>query len=364
MIARNVHNATDAFMQILSDLRNYGKQITIKSNPANVSPTIEVLDYVITIARPWLRENYVVERKWSSKAAFAEFCWYMTGNRNIDIIAKYIPGWTKFVDNYPTNRLAVSNYGAIWKDQIPALIKHLKTEPDTRRGCIQIYDSQQPNKYVCRDMPCTLSLDFNIRDDKLYMTTFMRSNDVVFGFCNDVFAFTMLQELIANELGVEMGSYTHHAVSMHIYEKHFNLLDNIGELTMQHTFDKVDLKADNTYSTFWQDKQLFEAFGVDYNWFAKWLHNPDYVSDVMADIYSNESQYYNKFCSAWQDMHELEANLASLDNPMSVKEYVDKYCIKSEAHKRCKCCGNELPWLDELGRYNDICIHCAQHNHI
>ena len=33
----------------------------------------------------------------------------------------------------------------------------------------------------------------------------MRSNDVFMGFPHDVFAFTMIQEILANDLGVKLG---------------------------------------------------------------------------------------------------------------------------------------------------------------
>jgi thymidylate synthase len=46
----------------------------------------------------------------------------------------------------------------------------------------------------------------------------MRSNDVFLGLPYDVFNFTMLQELMAVELGIELGSYIHFAASLHLYE--------------------------------------------------------------------------------------------------------------------------------------------------
>ena len=41
----------------------------------------------------------------------------------------------------------------------------------------------------------------------------------------NAFAFIMLQKSIADELNVEMGSYTHRANSYHCYEKDFKLLE-------------------------------------------------------------------------------------------------------------------------------------------
>ena len=62
----------------------------------------------------------------------------------------------------------------------------------------------------------------------------MRSNDAVFGFCNDVFTFCMYQQLMLNELNarvsgdkIELGHYYHSAGSFHIYESHFAMMDKI-----------------------------------------------------------------------------------------------------------------------------------------
>ena len=60
----------------------------------------------------------------------------------------------------------------------------------------------------------------------------MRSNDIVFGFCNDIFNFALFQQLMLNELRdvypeLKLGSYYHHAGSLHLYDTHYNMRDNI-----------------------------------------------------------------------------------------------------------------------------------------
>jgi thymidylate synthase len=45
----------------------------------------------------------------------------------------------------------------------------------------------------------------------------------------NAFALIMLQKRIADELGVEVGTYTHRANSFHCYEKDFALLDGYVE---------------------------------------------------------------------------------------------------------------------------------------
>ena len=51
------------------------------------------------------------------------------------------------------------------------------------------------------------------------MATYMRSNDAYVGLPHDIFAFTMLQELIARSIDAELGSYHHMAGSLHLYDK-------------------------------------------------------------------------------------------------------------------------------------------------
>jgi len=53
------------------------------------------------------------------------------------------------------------------------------------------------------------------------MMTSMRSNDAFIGLPHDVFTFTMLQEILSRQLGVEPGGYRHFVGSLHLYERHW-----------------------------------------------------------------------------------------------------------------------------------------------
>jgi thymidylate synthase len=57
-----------------------------------------------------------------------------------------------------------------------------------------------------------------VRDRRLHLLTHMRSNDVFKGLPHDVFAFTMIQEIVARSLGIELGGYKHAVGSLHLYE--------------------------------------------------------------------------------------------------------------------------------------------------
>lgn len=57
------------------------------------------------------------------------------------------------------------------------------------------------------------------------MLTYMRSNDAYTGLPHDVFCFTMLQEIIARNLNIDLGSYKHIVGSLHLYTSHRDMAE-------------------------------------------------------------------------------------------------------------------------------------------
>lgn len=78
-----------------------------------------------------------------------------------------------------------------------------------------------------KDLPCTFIQIFHIRDNKLFSTVMMRSNDIQTGTLHDIPSFTLFQHLMYIKLKelcypeLELGAYTHIANSFHCYERDF-----------------------------------------------------------------------------------------------------------------------------------------------
>lgn len=101
--------------------------------------------------------------------------------------------------------------------------RKLEVDEDTRQAVITLWNPKLDNDPGKFDYPCTISLVFTLVDrDQLELTTFMRSNDAWLGLPYDVFQFTQLQRTVANLLGVFPSTYTHHAVSLHLYQSDVN----------------------------------------------------------------------------------------------------------------------------------------------
>jgi thymidylate synthase len=205
-------NAQQAFEDLFSKVKNEGILFSNCLTLFNIGFTIEnPLDNCINTS--W--------RKWNKNYADLEWDWYLSGERSVKEIGKHAKIWLNIADE---NGNVNSNYGWQWQrnDQLKKVINILKNNKESRQAVLSFYDGKEISSYG-KDTVCTLAVNFFILKNKLEMTVMMRSNDLVFGFCNDQYCFSKLQELVAKELEIEVGSYYHFATNLHIYPRHFNL---------------------------------------------------------------------------------------------------------------------------------------------
>ena len=95
----------------------------------------------------------------------------------------------------------IFNYPRVDLDQWARIRTVLREDPDSKRAGIQIFDPIELRESNNIDVACTLALQFLIRDGALCTVGFMRANDAFRGMVSDIFSFTMLQELMARQLG-------------------------------------------------------------------------------------------------------------------------------------------------------------------
>lgn len=156
------------------------------------------------------------EGKGTIFSCLGELLWYLSGSNKLDQIEYYIQNYSKYSDDGKTifGAYGPKLFGA--EGQIPSIILALQRQSSTRKAVAQLFSSSDI-KAQHKDIPCTCTLQFLIRGGKLSLYTTMRSNDAFRGLPHDIFAFTMLQELVARKLELPMGEYGHYATSLHIY---------------------------------------------------------------------------------------------------------------------------------------------------
>lgn len=163
----------------------------------------------------------------------AEISWYNSQSTNVKDIygdAQEPPlAWLGSADMHGNIN---SNYGKLiysdlYYNQYKHTLNELKANRDSRRA-IMIYNRPsiwvEYNENMKSDFICTLANHFLIRNDTLVSIVNMRSNDVVFGYKNDYAWFSHVQENLAADLGIAAGHIHWNANSLHVYERHFELL--------------------------------------------------------------------------------------------------------------------------------------------
>jgi thymidylate synthase len=208
--------------ETIDDLMNDILKVLV-NRPFDIVPTkgatSEIFGAILQLNNPRARLSRT-ETRGKTFSALGEFLWYMAKNNKLEYIRYYINRYKNCSDDGET---IYGGYGPRLfnmrgkYNQVTSIIKLLKDKPNTRQAVIQLFDVEDlQTKH--KDIPCTCTLQFILRDGKLNMLTSMRSNDAYLGLPHDIFCFTMLQEIIARIIGAELGIYKHVVGSLHLYE--------------------------------------------------------------------------------------------------------------------------------------------------
>lgn len=154
-------------------------------------------------------------------SCIGELVWILSGSNSLHSIAPYI---SQYIEESEDGETIHGAYGprifpTDRPNQFQRVAELLAKRPSSRRAVIPILDRTDFDR-AHKEIPCTLQLQFRILEGKLHLFVSMRSNDSFLGLPHDVFVFTMLQEIMASHLSVDLGSYKHFAGDLHLYTKH------------------------------------------------------------------------------------------------------------------------------------------------
>lgn len=177
--------------------------------------TCEVLNASVLLTDPRQSLPTGIGRKLNTKIAAVESLQLLGGVLHPEAMLKASPAFSEFMDGGTFH----GGYGQRTRAQLPVAVRRLREDHHSRRALITMWDPLHDLFLEgVHDYPCTIALQFLVRDDRLLLHTHMRSNDAWRGLAYDVFVFTQLQLAVAAALNLEPGVYTHHATSLHIYD--------------------------------------------------------------------------------------------------------------------------------------------------
>ena len=158
-------------------------------------------------------------RKISYRFMVAEAAWILNGDNKVSTIEPYCRQMSQYSDD---GIFLAGAYGPRIKDQLPYILACFEQDIQSRQAIIQVWRTC-PNK--SKDIPCTVSIQFLIRNNKIHTIVNMRSSDTWLGWPYDVFNFSMLTTFVLLHLKkfpktatLELGELTLTTGSQHIYE--------------------------------------------------------------------------------------------------------------------------------------------------
>ena len=198
------------YHRLLGHLLAYGRERLTRG-----TRSFEMHPVMIALTNPLANKVSHPLRKLNTAYRAAEFLWIHTGRADAEWIGRYNSQVLKYADQNG-GRSFFGAYGPHWWFRRDQIVQTLREDPGSRQAVVTFWQNQLP-QHGTRDVPCTVGLLFLVNDGKLDLTVTMRSNDIWLGFPYDVYTFTMLQNWVAAELGIQLGTYYHLANSLHLY---------------------------------------------------------------------------------------------------------------------------------------------------
>ncbi len=169
-------------------------------------------------------------KKMQWKSLLHEVLWYLSGEDHIRNLRQHTKIWDAWADEEGNLETA---YGYYWRkfpsaeldeqgnwqvrqvDQIRYIIDEIKRNPYSRRLIVTAWEPGNATK--SKLPPCHYTYAFNVQGNKLNCHLTQRSGDIALGIPFNLAAYSILTMIIANETGLEPGTFSHTIIDAHIY---------------------------------------------------------------------------------------------------------------------------------------------------
>lgn len=228
----------NSFSEIYTQLRK--QLLTAPTISPRGIETKELIDVNIILTNPQLRLGFHPERKFSLLFAISEAVNLFSQVEDM----KFLSFFNKNLEQFGEGGIFPGAYGKRIYGYIDTIISKLQSDQNSRQAVVNIFEREDIRRRG-KTVPCTLSLQFLIRQERLHLFVKMRSNDFYWGLPYDIFMFTCLHEAVAHTMDFPLGEYHHSATSLHVYQHHYELLERVDHLDvvpMKFPYDIVDME--------------------------------------------------------------------------------------------------------------------------
>lgn len=255
-------NINEVFYTLLRKIEDEGHKFTTIRGRVK-----ELTSVLVEIENP--RERcYIIPHRYNNIfGTIAETMWVLGGREDIAFLQRYLKRAGDFSED---GIIWTGAYGKRLHDwyginQIEELYKKAtknKYSIFSRRLVAVLYDPYRDNRENLLDCPCNNWIQFIVTPEKkLDMQVSLRANDIIWGFSGiNQFEWSILQEMFANWIGVEVGKYYQFVGSFDLFSRHFKRAQKILQTRGKDIYEDKSLskiKVDIEHDKFKEEMALF-----------------------------------------------------------------------------------------------------------
>lgn len=333
MDRKNIYNFSDTNLNYYNSIHNLVKNGE-RSSPRGLG-VLEIRPCLFMF-NSYQPINTMYGRKPNIVASLAEVVWILAGRGDFEWMRLFNANLANFLDDWGNgefnapygHRIRKHNYNPAYEsvhkfhgddivhiDQIQYILKKFEQDIHTRQAVITLWNpifdtSDVPSK----DYPCNDMIFFKVRNNKLDMTVFNRSNDIHWGlFGVNVYQFSFLHRMIKDILSVELGVYYHYTDSLHYY------VDN----PITENMKKYNFMCFNIYSF---EKAISNKFVFDSFKSGDW-EKYDYITRL--ELIDNDLDFLINFIMELDGVSFNEDDIASNSHKINSIMLKDLYYVLS-----------------------------------
>lgn len=294
-----VDNVNSAVAQALPYLLEHGIREESRNGAVIVAPGPVMTVYV----KPLERVLFAPARDANPFFHVMESLWMLAGRNDVEFPAKFAQRLYTYSDD---GKIMWGAYGWRWKeffgfDQLEVLIQELKTNPNTRRAVLAMWNGMDMTSVDDvssdlfnavrggKDVPCNTHAYFDVRGGKLNMTVCNRSNDAIWGcYGANAVHFAFLLEYMAEQIGVPVGVYRQFSNNFHAYTDFYNeealkeIAEDAGRSNLYQTYPDTPIIPLGSTLEGWEEdlERLMRRDGV-----GNGLFNTPFFNGVAVPLY-------------------------------------------------------------------------------
>lgn len=208
---------------------------------------VDTISYFGAFYKVDLSEGFplLTTKKMQWNSLLHEVLWYLSGENHIRNLKKHTKIWDAWADEDGNLETA---YGYYWRhfpsakkndngeweirevDQIEYVIDEIKKKPNSRRLVVTAWEPG--NATTSKLPPCHYTFVFNVNQGKLNCHLTQRSGDIALGIPFNLAAYSLLTQVIAQQVGLLPGEFAHTIIDAHIY--------TAAEGSSMESFDHLD----------------------------------------------------------------------------------------------------------------------------